>query len=161
MPRWSSKLSEWGVDAEDVELALAGSEELYLSVEEMGKEIIEYWRWEVENIGAPGQLGGTGAPVAQDFERWGGVGHWVGPQDSARYWDEPGDYRDSIGWQTKNAFGEKVPGGWIGSDDYKAGWLEYGSAHNPEYGYGAKVMEHFEGRMVENEYIYHGFNVIP
>ena len=152
MPQWDSKLSAWGVDPEDVRDALIGSEELYLTTEELIDEVIEYWKYDVENIGAPGQAGGTGAPVNAE-----GKGHWVTP----RYWDEPGDYRDSIGRQKKNSFGERVPGGWVGSNDYKSVWLEYGSVHNPEFGYGTKTMEHFGGRMVENDYIWGGFNIIP
>lgn len=59
-------------------------------------------------------------------------------------WDHPGDYRDSIqvrSWANAKGFGARVF-----TNDVKAAWLEYGSVHNPEYGYADKTAERFGGR---------------
>lgn len=147
---WDSKLSEWGIELEDVALALAESTMAREEIDAMQDEVVEYWKWEVENIGAPGQLGGVGAPVNHFND-----GHWISPG----HWDEPEDYRNSIQKEPVNFYGDQAPHGTVGSNDPKAGWLEYGSQHNPEYGYGARVMDHFGGRMIESDDYRGGFVV--
>jgi hypothetical protein len=55
-----------------------------------------------------------------------------------------GDYKDSI---KITAHDGTVA---VGTDFFPlAGWLEYGSIHNPEHGYGARVLAHFGGGAAE------------
>jgi hypothetical protein len=64
--------------------------------------------------------------------------------------DEPGDYRDSI----EITYHEKSSGHFtakVGTQDYKAHWLEYGSIHNPEYGFAQKTVEAFGGTSIQND----------
>lgn len=57
------------------------------------------------------------------------------------------DYRESI-----KAHEEKDGRVWVGSTLMPlAGWLEYGSIHNPEHGYGARALAHFGGSPQEGD----------
>lgn len=59
-----------------------------------------------------------------------------------------GDYRDSIHIE----YDEKKTGflkARVVTKDWKAHWLEYGSIHNPEYGFAAKTVEEFGGKKVD------------
>lgn len=52
-----------------------------------------------------------------------------------------GDYRDSI-----RVYEDPDGVVYVGSDLVPlADWLEYGSVHNPEHGYGIRVLQHFGG----------------
>lgn len=65
-------------------------------------------------------------------------------QVGGSYIEEPGDYQKSIRVKY-DTHGPDVFGAQVYSKDPKAHWLEYGSVHNPEYGYAARVVEEFGG----------------
>lgn len=60
---------------------------------------------------------------------------------------EAGDYRESIQIMPTLMTEVGLPVIKVGSNDEKAHWLEYGSIHNPEHGYGQRVMDHFAGEV--------------
>jgi hypothetical protein len=58
-------------------------------------------------------------------------------------WDHPGDYQKSIKIRFNT---NRVPfSAVVFTRDPKAHWLEYGSIHNPEFGFAGRVVEHFKG----------------
>jgi hypothetical protein len=59
--------------------------------------------------------------------------------------DEPGDYRDSI--EIRYARGGVSAR--VGTVNYKAFWLEYGSIHNPEHGYAQRTLDEFGGGEID------------
>ena len=90
-------------------------------------QVAEYWR--------------SIAPVRGDHD----------PRDSAEptaygtNWAD--DYRDSI-----QVFEDADGVVYVGSDLVPlADWLEYGSIHNPDHGYGAQTLAHFGGSPVDED----------
>lgn len=64
-------------------------------------------------------------------------------QKGSVQWDHPGDYRKSIKIRYNTA---RAPfTATVFTKDPKAHWLEYGSIHNPEFGFAGRVVEHFNG----------------
>jgi hypothetical protein len=113
-----------GVGASELDAIIAESAEVKAAVHEMAERVCEYWK--------------SIAPV--------------GPHAHALksgYVDEPGDYRDSINIvyaTTKTGFFTAI----VGTNDYKAHWLEYGSIHNPVFGYAQKTVDAFGGNVLGN-----------
>lgn len=64
-------------------------------------------------------------------------------QSGGSYIEHPGDYRNSIRIHYKD--GADVFGAQVYTKSPIAHWLEYGSIHNPEHGYAARVVEEFNG----------------
>src|ERR1700757_3960367 len=116
-----SMLAEVGVYAKDIEGWIAGSEALAWAKRAKAEEVKEYWQ--------------SIAPV------WGDKPPKKGSPDPF----SEGAYRDSIEVTEHDgtvAVGTSLPGLSV--------WLEYGSVHNPEHGYGARVLEHFGGGSVDS-----------
>lgn len=132
-------LAEIGVSEAAVELALmeAGLEAEMMT---LAHEVEDYWRDQVPDLSrgsAPTET--EGAPV---FGR-------RPPKRDGPVLDNEGDYRDSIRIDIDPGRG-LIPDIEVGTDLMPlALLLEYGSIHNPEYGYLARTIEHFSG---ESEY---------
>lgn len=114
-------LSKLGVTPAKMDAAISESAEIRGAVMEKAQAVQEYWK----------QI----APVNKT-----GRPHTL----KSGYVDEVGAYRDSIHIQYRRKasgfFSAKV-----GTVDYKAHWLEYGSVHNPEFGFAQRVVDHFGG----------------
>lgn len=112
-----SVLAEAGITAADIDKAVAESDEVREGIIVKAREVQEYWK--------------SIAPVNKT-----GKAHDLGDGQV----DEPGDYRDSIKvrYRTDDGFYAEVY-----TNDPKARWLEYGTAHNPEHGYAQRVKDHF------------------
>jgi len=110
-----------GVNALDLEGFILGSAAILEAKRLKAKEVAEYWQ--------------SIAPVRGDHDP-------RGSQEPTAYgtnWED--DYRESI--QVHEDADGVV---YVGSDLVPlADWLEYGSIHNPEHGYGARVLDHFGG----------------
>lgn len=120
-------LAEVGISSADIDAAIAASAEVKHAVMETAEEVKAYWQSiaPVNKTGRPHKL-------------------------KSGYVDEPGDYRDSIGIR----YGSKASGHFtakVGTQDYKAHWLEYGSVHNPEFGFAQKTVDHFGGTGIQND----------
>lgn len=115
-----------GVHALDLEGFILGSAAVLEAKKLKAEAVAEYWK-EI-------------APVRGDHDP-------RGSQEPTAYgtnWAE--DYRDSI-----KVYVDKDGVVYVGSDLVPlADWLEYGSIHNPEHGYGARVLEHFGGAAGEH-----------
>lgn len=115
---------EVGITIRDIERAIGETAEIREAIMNKAKEVRDYWQ--------------SIAPV--------------GPKEhtlKSGYVDQPGDYRDSIRitYQSKtNGFFTAT----VGTNDYKAKWLEYGSIHNPEYGFAQKTLDYFGGSVIRN-----------
>lgn len=93
-------------------------------------EVAQYWK--------------SIAPVRGDKDPH---GQWGPTHDGGHLVGNPEDYRDSIKVRVDHHGQVQV-----GSDLMPlAEWLEYGSEHNPEHGYGARVLAHFGGGPVDAE----------
>lgn len=117
----ASMLEEVGVFAKDLEGWVAGSEALRWALHAKAEEVKAYWQ-EI-------------APVWGDKD----------PKKLAPNPFPEEAYRDSIEVVEKDgtfSVGTALPGLSV--------WLEYGSEHNPEHGYGARVLEHFGGGPVDS-----------
>lgn len=112
-------LEDVGIYAKDIEGWIAGSAAVYAAKLAKASEVADYWK--------------SIAPVFGDKEP---------KRDSPAYGTAEGTYRDSV--KVTRHDGTVA----VGADSYNAAWLEYGSEHNPEYGYGARVLEHFGGGSV-------------
>lgn len=110
-----SILDEAGVSVADIDKAVAESVEVRAAIMEKARDVQEYWK--------------SIAPVAEKA-------HTL----KSGYVVERGEYRDSIRvrYLTSRGFAAEVI-----SNSFLAHWLEYGSSHNPEHGYAAKVRDHF------------------
>jgi hypothetical protein len=60
------------------------------------------------------------------------------------YVERPGDYSDSVKIKYGKAK-EGAPKATVGTRDYKAAWIEYGSAHMPEFAPRAVTVSNFGG----------------
>lgn len=114
-------LESIGVHALDLEGFILGSAVIQAAKRARAEQVAEYWR--------------SIAPVRGDKPPH-------GSQEPTAYGTNyEGDYRDSIEVH-EDADGVV----YVGSDlNPLAEWLEYGSIHNPEHGYGARVLDHFGG----------------
>lgn len=110
-----------GVSALDLEGFIVGSAVVQEAKHLKADEVADYWA--------------SIAPVRGDKD----------PKGS----HEPTAYGTNYAEDYQNSIGvHEDPDGvvYVGSDLVPlADWLEYGSEHNPEYGYGARVLEHFGG----------------
>jgi hypothetical protein len=119
-----SELAEVGLSAEKLELAVAESPEVRSAVIAKARQVQDYWK--------------SLAPV----------GHGR-PHDiySAEEHNEPGTYRDSIHTEyltTKSG----APKARVGAYGHLARWLEFGSIHNVEHGYGQRVANAFGAEVI-------------
>lgn len=113
-----------GVTAKDIDLVLAEDVAVREATIQKTYEVQEFWK-SIAPVG----------PYAHTLKS----GHL----------DEPGDYRDGIKvYFIHNPAGHLI--GIVKSFDYKSYWLEYGSVHNPEYGYAQKTVDHFGGEAIDN-----------
>lgn len=120
------ELDSVGLTPAKIDAAIADSIVIREGVIAKAKEVQEYWK--------------SIAPVSDR-----------GPHPLGRgkegYYDEPGDYQKSITIEYKvhasGYFTAKVI-----TRDPKAHWLEYGSIHNPEYGFAQRVVNHFGGSSI-------------
>lgn len=122
-----STLAEVGITQGTIDTAIAESVEIKHAVMARAEEVKEYWQsiTPVNKTGRPHTL-------------------------KSGYVDEPGDYKNSIGVR----YNQKSTGHFtatVGTQDFKAHWLEYGSIHNPEYGFAQKTVEHFGGTSIQND----------
>jgi hypothetical protein len=115
-----SALEQAGVFTKDLEGWMAGSEVVHWAKLAKAKEVQEYWQ--------------SIAPVRGDK-----------PAHESK---EPTAYGTNFEEDYKNSIKVTEHDGTVavGTDLMPLGkWLEYGSIHNPEHGYGARVLEHFGG----------------
>jgi hypothetical protein len=117
----AAMLADVGVYAKDIEGWIAGSEAVRWAKEAKAAEVRDYWK-------SIAPVWGDKPPKKENPDPF--------PEEA---------YRDSI--EVKRDGGNVAVG-----TDLKglAVWLEYGSEHNPEYGYGARVLEHFGGGSVDS-----------
>jgi hypothetical protein len=109
------------IDTRGLEKAILESAIVKQGVIDKAREVQAYWK-EYE------------APVSSR------AGHPL--QKGSSLWDHPGDYQRSI----KIKYHMTIPfSATVFTKDPKAHWLEYGSIHNPEKGYAARVVSHFNG----------------
>lgn len=109
-----------GVYAKDIEGWIAGSEIVRSAKKAKAEEVAEYWK--------------SIAPVYGDKP----------PKHNPPTIDWPHEYADSI--KVVDDHGTVS----VGTDlTPLADWLEYGSEHNPEHGYGARTLAHFGGGPVD------------
>lgn len=114
-----------GVSALDLEGFILGSAVVLEAKRLKAKAVAEYWQ--------------SIAPVRGDKDPKGSTE----PTAYGTNWAD--DYRDSIKVHEDN---DGVV--YVGSDLVPlADWLEYGSIHNPEHGYGARVLVYFGGAAVD------------
>lgn len=116
---------EAGVFAADIEGWIAGSSLVLAAKLAKAEEVKEWWR-------------NNEAPVRDDKPAHNSK------QPTAYGTNSKEDYKNSIEVREKDGVVE------VGSQLMPlAGWLEYGSIHNPEHGYGARVLAHFGGGPVD------------
>ena len=115
------ELAEAGVYAKDLEGFILGSAIVQAAKRAKAEEVAEYWRSIAPERGDK--------PTHESKE----------PTAYGTNWAE--DYMNSI------EVHEDPDGAvYVGSDLVPlADWLEYGSEHNPEHGYGVRVLAHFGG----------------
>ncbi len=110
-----------GVNALDIEGFIVASAVVIEAKRLKAEAVAEYWK--------------SIAPIRGDKDPH-------GSQEPTAYgtnWE--GDYQDSI-----QVYEDADGVIYVGSDLVPlADWLEYGSIHNPEHGYGARVLAHFGG----------------
>lgn len=123
----AAEMEEVGVFAKDIEGFILGSVAVQAAKRAKAMEVAEYWR--------------SIAPVRGDKD----------PKGS----HEPTAYGTNYAedYETSIKVHEDDDGVvYVGSDLVPlADWLEYGSIHNPEHGYGARVLAHFGGGAVDAE----------
>lgn len=114
-------LESVGVNALDLEGFILYSTEIQAAKRAKAEQVAEYWR--------------SIAPVRGDKDP-------KGSQEPTAYGTNYAeDYRESI-----EVHEDKDGVVYVGSNLVPlADWLEYGSEHNPEHGYGARVLDHFDG----------------
>lgn len=118
-------LDEIGVSALDLEGFILGSVVVQAYKRAKANEVAEYWR--------------SIAPVRGDHDPKGSA------EPTAYGTNYADDYRDSI-----QVFEDDDGVIYVGSDLAPlADWLEYGSIHNPDHGYGARTLAYFGGGPVE------------
>lgn len=123
------ELADVGLTPAKIDAAVGSSIVIREAVIRKAKEVQEYWQ--------------SIAPVSDRGPHPLGAGH-------EGYIDEPGDYKKSI----MIKYDQKATGYFIATvftKDPKAHWLEYGSIHNPEYGFAQKTVEHFGGTTVDEK----------
>lgn len=116
-----------GVGQAEIDSAILESAEVHEAVIAKAKAVQEYW----QSIAPENK---TGRP------------HTL----KSGYVDEPGDYRKSI----QIVYEHKDSGYFsaiVRTLDYKAHWLEYGSIHNPEFGFAQRVVDYFGGTALSND----------
>lgn len=118
------ELENVGVHSSDIADWARMSTVLYAAKLAKAAEVADYWK--------------SIAPVRGDKPTHGrDDGLTVSFPDPSK--NDPGEYQASIRVHREN-------GVHVGSDLYPlCMWLEYGSVHNPEHGYGARVLENFGG----------------
>lgn len=117
----AAMLEEVGVHSLDLEGFILGSAVVEAAKRAKAEAVKEYWQ--------------SIAPVRGDKDPH----ESKEPTAYGTNWAE--DYRDSI-----KVHVDKDGAVYIGSDLVPlADWLEYGSIHNPEHGYGARVLDYFGG----------------
>lgn len=127
-PSAMAGLEEAGVYAKDIEGWIVASAIVHEAKLAKAEEVKEYWR--------------SIAPQRGDKPTH---GHDDDPTAYGTNWPE--DYINSIEVH-EDADGVV----YVGTDLVPlADWLEYGSKHNPEHGYGARTLEHFGGGPVNAE----------
>lgn len=111
-----------GITEAKIDAALSDSPEVRAAVIAKTKEVQQYWR--------------SIAPVshAQPHPVTKGSGEVI---------DSPEAYRRSIKYRFKD--GADGLEGVVYSDAPHARWLEWGSVHNPVYGFAQRVVDHFGG----------------
>jgi hypothetical protein len=121
-----AELADVGLPAEKLESEIASNPEVRSAVIAKAKEVERAWK--------------SLAPVDESGR---------GPHDIYGIEQRPGEYRDSIrtSYHTDKeagAFTAKV-----GTNDKPlCRWLEYGSVHNPEFGYGQRVANQFGAEVI-------------
>lgn len=119
-------LDEVGVSALDLEGFILGSAVVQAAKRARAEQVAAYWR--------------SIAPVRGDHDP-------KGSQEPTAYgtnWAD--DYRDSI-----KVYEDDDGVVYVGSDLVPlADWLEYGSVHNPDHGFGARVLVYFGGAPVDS-----------
>lgn len=108
-----------GITRAMIDRALGQSAMVRAATIKKSKEVAEYW----EGI----------APVFGDKP----------PHRSEPAFGNIGDYKNSIHIKLRTHRSGYLTGQ-VSNTDPKAHWLEYGSAHNPEYGYMQRVKDHFD-----------------
>lgn len=114
-----SILNDVGITKADIDRAVGANAEIRAAVMAKAKEVQAYWQ--------------SIAPVSEKEHVYNG------------HLDEPGDYRDSI----RVRFNQKGNGFFtatVFTTDWKAHWLEYGSIHNPEFGFAQRTVDNFGGK---------------
>lgn len=120
-----SALEDVGVSALDLEGFILGSVVIQEAKRRKAEEVAEYWQ--------------SIAPVRGDKDPRGSKE----PTAYGTNWAD--DYRESI-----KVHEDSDGAVYVGTDLIPlADWLEYGSVHNPEHGYGARVLDHFGGAPVD------------
>jgi hypothetical protein len=120
-----AEIEKAGLYAADMEGWIAGSAVVYAAKLAKAKEVEAYWK--------------SIAPVRGDK-----------PTHESK---EPTAYGTNVAEDYRNSVKLTEQDGTVavGTDLMPlAGWLEYGSIHNPEHGYGARVLAHFGGGAVDS-----------
>lgn len=121
-----AEMNEVGLFAE-MEGWIAGSAAVREAKIVLALEVRDYWK--------------SIAPVRGDKDPH---GQWGDTHDGSHEVGSPEDYVNSI------KVIEKGPTVAVGTSLVPlCDWLEYGSIHNPEHGYGARVLAHFGGGPVD------------
>jgi hypothetical protein len=114
----ANPLSKFGLTDMELDAEMARNPEVLKGLEHLANEVKDYWQ--------------ALAPVFdEDRDR-----------RKAPPNDEPGAYRDSIHVEMiRKKDGQ--PGAMVGTNDYKAIWIEVGTAHMPEYAPATKTAHYF------------------
>lgn len=125
-PSTFAALEEVGVYAKDIEGWIAGSAAVRAAKMVIASEVKDYWK--------------SIAPVRGDKPTH------DSKEPTAYGTNSEADYKNSIKIMETDS---EVK---VGSELFPlCDWLEYGSIHNPEHGYGARVLAHFGGGPVDAE----------
>jgi len=114
----ANPLSRFGLTDAELDAEMLRSPEVIKGLEDLAHEVEEYWK-------------GLAPVFDSDRDRR------AEPPN-----DEPGAYRDSIHTEmTRSKNG--APSARVGTNDYKAIWIEVGTAHMPEYAPATKTAHYF------------------
>ena len=107
-----------------IEAELATSPEIAIHLMKKAEEVRQYW-----------------------IDYWESFDHPFSRVHTLRsgYVERPGDYSDSIKVKFMPSAGKHLMKARVTAHDYKAHWIEYGSAHMPEFAPRAATLEYFGG----------------
>jgi hypothetical protein len=111
-------LSKFGLTDQEIDAEIARNPEVIKGLEELAHQVEDYWK--------------ALAPVFDETRD-----RRASPPN-----DDPGAYRDSIHTELIRTK-EGLPAARVGTNDYKAVWIEFGSLHMPEYAPATKTAHYF------------------